>query len=62
MIGEKTKIYTDVKIPVKAGMQFNSNNYKIRTIGYDIFRHYFDTEQKDMQVGSERIKRVLKHN
>lgn len=52
MTGEKTNIYTDVKIPVKAGMQFNSNNYKIRTIGYDIFRHYFDTEQKDMQVGS----------
>jgi hypothetical protein len=57
--GTKTKIYTDVKIPVLAGMQFGTNNYKIRKIGYDIFRHYFDTKEKDCQVGSERIKRVI---
>jgi hypothetical protein len=57
--GTKTKIYNDVKIPVLAGMQFGTNNYKIRKIGYDIFRHYFDTKEKDCQVGSERIKRVI---
>lgn len=57
--GTKTKIYNDVKIPVLAGMQFGTSNYKIRKIGYDIFRHYFDTKQKDCQVGSERIKRVI---
>ena len=61
MIGKKTDIYTDVRIPVKAGMQFGSDDYKIRIIGYDVFRHYFDTKQKDMQVGSERIKRYLKY-
>jgi hypothetical protein len=58
--GTKTKIYNDVKIPVLAGMQFGTNNYKIRKIGYDIFRHYFDTKEKDCQVGSERIKRVIR--
>lgn len=59
MKGTKTKIYTDVKIPVLAGMQFGKNNYKIKKIGYDVFRHYFDTKEKDCQVGSERIKRVI---
>jgi hypothetical protein len=59
--GEKTKIYTDVKIPVYAGMQFNTSNYKMKKIGYDTFRHYFDTKEKDCQVGSERIKRTLKY-
>lgn len=57
--GTKTKIYNDVKIPVLAGMQFGKNDHKIRKIGYDIFRHYFDTKEKDCQVGSERIKRVI---
>lgn len=57
--GTKTKIYNDVKIPVLAGMQFGTKDYKIRKIGYDIFRHYFDTKEKDCQVGSERIKRVI---
>ena len=59
--GTKTKIYSDVKLPVMAGMQFGTNDNKIRKIGYDIFRHYFDTKEKDCQVGSERIKRVLKY-
>ena len=35
-------------------------NYKIRTIGYDVFRLYFDTSEKDMQVGRQLIKRILK--
>jgi hypothetical protein len=59
--GTKTRHYTDVKVDVKAGMQFGTNNYKIRKIGYDVFRHYFDNADKDCQVGSERIKRVLKY-
>ena len=59
MQGTKTKIYNDVKIPVLAGMQFGTKNYKIKKIGYDVFRHYFDTKEKDCQVGSERIKRVI---
>jgi hypothetical protein len=59
MKGTKTNIYTDVKIPVLAGMQFGTKNIRIKKIGYDIFRHYFDTKEKDRQVGSEKIKRVL---
>jgi hypothetical protein len=58
--GIKTKFYTDVKIDVCAGMAFNNPNiYKIQKIGYDIFRHYFDSKEKDCQVGAERIKRVI---
>jgi hypothetical protein len=42
-------------------MPFGKQDYKIRTIGYDIFRHYFDNDKKDCQVGSIRLKRVLKY-
>jgi len=59
LIGEKTKFYTDVRILVSAGMEFGTRNYKIRKIGYDVFRHYFDNANKDYQVGSQRIKRVI---
>jgi hypothetical protein len=61
LIGTQTQFYTDVKIPVMAGMQFGTNNYKMRKIGHDVFRHYFDNDQKDFQVGSVRIKRTLKY-
>lgn len=57
--GISTPYYTDVKMPVRAGMPFGIKDYKIRTIGYDVYRHYFDSPQKDCQVGSERIKRIL---
>ena len=57
--GTKTKFYSDVKIPVYAGMMFGTNDNKIRKVGHDIYRHYFDSEAKDCQVGSERIKRVI---
>jgi len=58
--GIKTKIYNDVKMPVYAGMQFGKkNDNKIRKVGFEIFRHYFDSQLKDCQVGSERIKRVI---
>lgn len=60
IIGVKTKYYNDVKIDVFAGMEFGTKNYKMKKIGYDVFRHYFDNSNKDWQVGSERIKRVLK--
>lgn len=59
--GIKTKFYTDVKMPICAGMQFRTKNNKIKKIGYEIFRQYFDTEEKDCQVGSERIKRILNY-
>jgi hypothetical protein len=57
--GKKTKFYTNVRVPIRAGMEFGSKNYKIRTIGYEVFRQYFDTKEKDMQVGRQRIKRVI---
>lgn len=60
MEGIKTKFYKDVKMDVVAGMQFGTKNYKMRKIGHDVFRHYFDNADKDCQVGSQRIKRILK--
>jgi hypothetical protein len=61
MKGTKTQFFTDVKMPVMAGMQFGTTNYKIRKIGYEVYRHYFDSPEKDWQVGSEKIKRVLNY-
>jgi len=57
--GLKTKFHIDVKVPIIAGMEFGTKNYKMRTIGYDVFRQYFDTKEKDMQVGVQKIKRVI---
>lgn len=60
--GIKTRFHSDVKMPVFAGMQFtypDTKNNKISKIGHDVFRHYYDSKEKDCQVGSERIKRVL---
>lgn len=61
LIGVKTKYFSDVKIKVKAGMQFGTKDCKLKVIGYDIYRHYFDTPEKDMQIGSTRLKRTLKY-
>lgn len=61
--GQKTIYYTDVKTPILAGMPFaypKTNNNKIRKVGYEVVRLYFDSPLKDWQVGSERIKRVIK--
>jgi hypothetical protein len=58
--GKKTKFYTDVKSPIRAGMPFGSNDYKIKTIGHDVYRLYYDSKDKDMQVGVQRIKRIIK--
>ena len=60
MKGIKTNIYHDVKMPIIAGMQFGTSNYKLRKVGYEVFRHYYDTKEMDCQVGSERIKIVIK--
>jgi hypothetical protein len=57
--GQKTAHHEDVKIPVYAGMDFLTKNNKMRRVGYEVFRHYYDTPAKDWQVGSERIKRVI---
>lgn len=57
--GLKTKFHKDVRVPIRAGMEFGSKNYKIRTIGYEVFRQYFDTKEMDMQVGRQRVKRVI---
>jgi len=59
--GKETQFYKDVKIDVIAGMQFGAANYKMRKIGYDVYRHFYDTKEMDMQVGSQRLKRVLKY-
>jgi hypothetical protein len=58
--GIKTNIYKDVKVKIRAGMQFGTKDYKIRTIGYEVIRQYFDTKEMDCQVGRQKIKRVIK--
>lgn len=57
--GIRTDFFIDAKVSVRAGMEFGTKNHKIRTIGYDVFRQYFDTKEKDMQVGRQRIKRII---
>jgi hypothetical protein len=57
--GKASQFYTDVKSPVIAGMQFNTKNYKMRRIGYDILRIYFDNADKDCTIGQQRIKRII---
>lgn len=57
--GQKSIFYTDIKMPIKAGMKFGTNDYKIKKVGFEVIRQYFDTEQRDWQIGSERIKRVI---
>ena len=58
--GTKTQYYTDVKMPIFAGMEFGTKNYKIRKVGYEVIRQYFDNDVKDCQVGRQRVKRVIK--
>ena len=60
MKGIKTIYFTDVKMPIVAGMQFGTKNYKMKTVGYEIYRQYFDSEDKDWQVGVEVIERKIK--
>jgi hypothetical protein len=58
--GTKTQYYTDVKMPIFAGMEFGTKNYKLRKVGFEVIRQYFDNDVKDFQVGRERVKRVIK--
>jgi hypothetical protein len=60
MKGIKTEFFTDVKMPIVAGMEFGTKNYKMKTVGYEIYRQYFDSEDKDLQVGVEIIERKIK--
>ena len=60
LIGQQTKYFNDVKCKIIAGMEFGTKNYKLKVVGYDIFRHYLDNNNKDCQVGTVRLKRVIK--
>ncbi len=58
--GTKTQFFTDVKIDIRAGMPLGKKtDYKIKKVGYDIYRHYYDSHEKDCQVGVERTKRII---
>lgn len=62
MVGKRTNIYTDVKSDVVAGMQFGKDGTnKMRVVGFDIVRLYYDSRDKDYLVGEEKIKRELKY-
>lgn len=63
--GTKSQFFTDVKLPIIAGIEFcypNTKNNKMRKVGYEVYRNYFDSEKKDWQIGSERIKRVINNS
>jgi hypothetical protein len=47
-------------MPIFAGMEFGTKNYKLRKVGFEVIRQYFDNDVKDFQVGRERVKRVIK--
>ncbi len=59
-----TQFFTDVKSPIMAGMQFcytkgKTNNNKMKQVGYDVVRIYYDSAEKDCVVGEKRLKRVF---
>lgn len=59
-----TEFYTDVFTPINAGMEFiylkgGIKSSKIKKIGYDIIRIYYDTKEKDCVVGQKILKRVF---
>lgn len=61
---KKSEFFVDVKTPIKAGMQFNNGkispiSYKMKIVGYDLVRIYFDSEEKDCTISQERLKRVF---
>ena len=58
----KTKYFTDIKLPIYAGMEFTypgTKFNKIKKIGHTITRLYFDSPEKDMQISQKEIKRIL---
>lgn len=61
---KRSEFFVDVKTPIKSGMQFNNGkinpqSYKIKTVGYDLVRIYFDSKEKDCTISQERLKRVF---
>ena len=56
-VKKRTKYFSDVRIPVKAA----GKDFKFKVICIDVFRHYFDTAQKDCLVYTERTKRIPKY-
>jgi hypothetical protein len=52
-----------VRIPVIAGMQFGTTNYKMRKIGYDLFEHtYLLHDDGDEQlISTRKVKRVINY-
>ena len=60
----KTAFFTDVKTDIKAGMEYREGKIltaKMRKVGTQKTRIYFDTAQKDCIVGHERLQRTIKH-
>ena len=60
---QKTPFFVDVKTPIMAGMEMMNGetvNYKIRKIGCEVSRIYFDTAEKDCTIGIEIIKRMIR--
>ena len=62
-----TEFYTDVSTPIYAGMKFiyskgETKSNKIKKIGHDIVRIFYDTKEKDCIVGQKRLKRVFYKN
>ena len=62
--GIKSEFYTDVKTPIYAGMQFcytqgKTKNNKIKKMGYELTRIYFDSIEKDCTIGQEKRKRGI---
>ena len=56
----KTKSKT-VKVPVNAGMPFNSNSYRLMNVGYDIFKHKYicHPDGDEQLIESVKVKRVF---
>lgn len=56
---KKTEFYDDVKSYIFAGMEFGTKNYKLKKVGYNIVRIYFDSKEKDLTIGQEKIKTIF---
>jgi len=59
---EKTNFFKDVKTPIIAGMEYLNGkiiNSKMRKIGYELNRLYFDNAQKDCNIGIEKMGRII---
>lgn len=52
-----------VRIPVIAGMQFGTTNYKMRKIGYDLFEHTYQLHDDgdEQLISTRKVKRVINY-